>query len=427
MKNIELLNLPGSPTFTVLHLSDIHIDFSYTPGSQTECTQPLCCREGEPAPGRAGAGFWGDLHSCDIPYWTAEKILQYAAALEKVDFIYYTGDLPPHNVWNQSRTQQLYSLNKINQLLAKTFPNKTFYSAVGNHEAAPCNLFPTPNVRSDNISWLYEVLAESWIKLGLPPNTRESIERGGFYTTVIRPGLRLISLNMNYCSAENFWLFINSTDPLGQLQWMIDWLQYAEDNGEKVHIIGHIAPKQCLASFSWNFNKIVNRYENTIAGQFYGHTHNDEIVINYDEVDLQRPISMGYITPSLTTFSYLNPGYRVYKMDGYYPGSSYWVLDHRTVIMNLTATNMYNQTIFMDEYVARDAYQMENLFPNDWHELIERLKNDIDGPLMGLVYQYYTKSYANGAQCDHNCRRGLLCDFISFRSEDPHSCDSIPN
>lgn len=53
----------------------------------------------------------------------------------QIDFIYYTGDLPPHNVWNQSREQQLYSLNTINQLLEKTFPNKTFYPAVGNHEA----------------------------------------------------------------------------------------------------------------------------------------------------------------------------------------------------------------------------------------------------------------------------------------------------
>jgi sphingomyelin phosphodiesterase len=95
--------------------------------------------------------------------------------------------------------------------------------------------------------------------------------------------------------------------------------------------------------------------------------------------------------------------------------------------MNLTATNMYNRTIFLDEYTARDAYEMENLFPNDWHQLIQRLKNDIDGPLMGLVYQYYTKSYANGSHCDHKCRRGLLCDFISFRSEDPHACDSIPH
>ena len=73
---------------------------------------------------------------------------------------------------------------------------------------------------------------------------------------------------------------------------MIEWLQYAEDHGEKVHIIAHIPPKQCLPSFSWNFDLIVNRYENTIAGQFYGHTHNDEIVINYDQVDRQRPTSM---------------------------------------------------------------------------------------------------------------------------------------
>jgi sphingomyelin phosphodiesterase len=96
----------------------------------------------------------------------------------------------------------------------KKFYNYSFYYL------APCNLFPTPNIRTDNISWLYEVLADNWINLGLPEDTRESIERGGFYTTLIRPGLRLISLNMNYCSWENFWLFINSTDPLGQLQWV---------------------------------------------------------------------------------------------------------------------------------------------------------------------------------------------------------------
>ena len=53
----------------------------------------------------------------------------------QVDFIYYTGDLPSHNIWNQSRDEQLYALNTINQLLAEIFPNKTFYSAVGNHEA----------------------------------------------------------------------------------------------------------------------------------------------------------------------------------------------------------------------------------------------------------------------------------------------------
>ena len=46
--------------------------------------------------------------------------------------------------------------------------------------------------------------------------------------------LRLVSLNTNYCPKENFWLIINSTDPLGQLEWLGKVLQYSEDNNEKV-------------------------------------------------------------------------------------------------------------------------------------------------------------------------------------------------
>jgi sphingomyelin phosphodiesterase len=94
---------------------------------------------------------------------------------------------------------------------------------------APCNLFPTPIIRSDNITWLYEALADSWLKLGLPSDTRDSIVRGAFYTTIVRPGLRLISLNMNYCAPENYWLFINATDPLDQLQWVSFQIQKEDD------------------------------------------------------------------------------------------------------------------------------------------------------------------------------------------------------
>jgi sphingomyelin phosphodiesterase len=94
--------------------------------------------------------------------------------------------------------------------------------------------------------------------------------------------------------------------------------------------------------------------------------------------------------------------------------------------MNLTASNMQNKTVFLQEYDARDAYQMSNLFPNDWNDFIQRLQKDIDGPLMGTVYKHYTKSYSDGSQCDHNCRRGLICDFKSSRSEDPHACDAVP-
>ena len=61
---------------------------------------------------------------------------------------------------------------------------------------------------------------------------------GGYYTLSPRPGLRLISLNMNFCSRENFWLLINSTDPAGQLQWLVGELQASEDRGDKVRESG---------------------------------------------------------------------------------------------------------------------------------------------------------------------------------------------
>lgn len=92
----------------------------------------------------------------------------------------------------------------------------------------------------------------------------------------------------------------------------------------------------------------------------------------------------------------------------------------------MTATNLYNHTIMENEYSVRDAYQMNNLFPADWDEFIQRLESDIDGPLMSKVYTYYTKSFADGSQCNHDCRRGLICDFKTARDNDPYACNSIP-
>jgi hypothetical protein len=114
-------------------------------------------------------------------------------------------------------------------------------------------------------------------------------------------------------------------------------------------------------------------------------------------------------------------------MDGAYPSSSYWVLDHYTMIMNLAASNEFNRTILLKEYEAREAYEMKNLFPTDWDDLIQRMQNNIDGPLMSAAYTFYTKSYANGTRCDRSCRRGLLCNFKTSRADDPHACDSIPS
>ena len=57
---------------------------------------------------------------------------------------------------------------------------------------------------------------------------------GAFYTALVKKGFRIISINTNYCDHMNWWLIMNVTDPAQELQWLIDTLQLAENNHEKV-------------------------------------------------------------------------------------------------------------------------------------------------------------------------------------------------
>lgn len=108
-----------------------------------------------------------------------------------------------------------------------------------------------------------------------------------------------------------------------------------------------------MSSWSFNYYRIVNRYESTIAGQFFGHTHNDEMEIFYDLNDPNRPTNVAYVTGSVTTQPNLFPGYRVYTVDGGYAGASYYVMDHDNYILNLTDANLTDVPKWIKEYSAK--------------------------------------------------------------------------
>jgi hypothetical protein len=60
------------------------------------------------------------------------------------DFVLYTGDDPPHDIWEQSREWNLLAITKINGLMNQYLPNVPVFSCVGNHEAFPVNQFEGP-------------------------------------------------------------------------------------------------------------------------------------------------------------------------------------------------------------------------------------------------------------------------------------------
>ncbi|XP_056103735.1 sphingomyelin phosphodiesterase [Rhinichthys klamathensis goyatoka] len=421
---------PGSPQSRILFLTDIHWDAEYAQGSLVDCKKPLCCRNdsGRASWKHSGAGYWGTYGKCDLPLRTVENLLQTLAKSGPWDWVYWTGDIPAHNVWSQSRKQQLNELTIITRLILKHLgPNVTVYPSVGNHESTPVNSFPPPFVHGNWSSrWLYDTMAKEWASW-LPEEALETIRRGGFYTVEVQRGLRLVSLNMNFCARENYWLMVNSTDPADQLQWLIHILQESENKGEKVHIIGHIPPGLCLSSWSWNYYHIVNRYESTITGQFFGHTHVDEFQMFYDEETMTRPLSVAFIAPSVTTYVNLNPGYRVYYVDGNYPGSSRMVLDHETFILNLTLANKrpskpYPSPSWTLLYRASEAYGLSTLFPADMDGLIKIMVND------DRVFQRFWYLFHKGhvsKPCTDTCKTSLICLLHSGRYDILIQCDVL--
>lgn len=138
------------------------------------------------------------------------------------------------------------------------------FPTVGNHEAFPVNMLPLKNETGKyNPSWLYNNLADFYLTWLPGKAEQRTLREGGFYTvsllllllppahifydtlfiqTLLRPGLRLVSINSNVCNNLNFWLLLDFNDPAEHLHWIYRTLHKAELNKEDVYIIGHIPP-----------------------------------------------------------------------------------------------------------------------------------------------------------------------------------------
>jgi len=67
-KESKNFRTPGREPIKIAVISDLHIDFDYTPGMSNRCGKPLCCRSdsGLPTSEFETAGKWGDFE-CDPP------------------------------------------------------------------------------------------------------------------------------------------------------------------------------------------------------------------------------------------------------------------------------------------------------------------------------------------------------------------------
>jgi sphingomyelin phosphodiesterase len=119
------------------------------------------------------------------------------------------------------------------------------------------------------------------------------------------------------------WLLYDNVDPSGQLAWLAGELYASELKSQKVHILSHVPGRsKCMPFWQRQFLRIIDRFENTVSGLFYGHTHQEEFTVFYDLNDVERPTQVSFVGGSATPYSDVNPNYRIYTVDGDYAGST---------------------------------------------------------------------------------------------------------
>ena len=122
-----------------------------------------------------------------------------------------------------------------------------------------------------------------------------------------------IVLNTLFCDNINLYLIQDQTMALRQIKTLISILKDRED----VFILGHIEPtsKSCSEIYATLFRAVLTKYSHKIRGQFYGHTHLDQFVVNTDPRDNKTATSFGLLAGSLTPLGTSLPRFRVFELN----------------------------------------------------------------------------------------------------------------
>ncbi|KAJ3333067.1 hypothetical protein HDU76_011755, partial [Blyttiomyces sp. JEL0837] len=428
----------------VVQLSDFHLDPEYVVGAEGACVGFLCCRSDSTTPSNITrpCSPYGD-YGADAPQALAASALKFIpTVVPKIDLLILTGDLVPHSLW-ETTTQNVFSaLETAVNLIKTNLPNVTIYPSVGNHDTSPTNYFapttfasylstsqfgPSFTATKDALNHMGG-LFQSW----LPADAVNSFKKNGNYIVKPWAGFKIISFNTNYCYADDLYTYLlgGVTDPDNVLSWVISELAASEAANEKVWIIGHIPPgtTDCVEDFSHLFYQIVDRYSpSTLTGMFYGHIHSDQFQVFYSIGSETNPtaakaINAAYVSPSLTPYTNLNPGFRIYTVDA----DTMQVIESTTYTANLHNVISWSTTgsgpQWELEYNASNAYksafnQTEGwLSPAFWHRVTENIQGNVDNAL-NVYRKLEVKSSGFEGGCDANCQKKLVCQLRAGKSE----------
>ncbi|GAM26741.1 hypothetical protein SAMD00019534_099160 [Acytostelium subglobosum LB1] len=370
--------------------------------------------------GSGGASPLGN-YQCDSSIALVMSAFQAMVHIEpNPDFIIFTGDDPPHVSTNElNRTLVLQSIQNVTNLITSHFPNIPIYPAIGKHQ-----LYPGPN------DWLFNNVSDMWSDL-LTDQAQQTFKTGGYYTELVAPGQRIISLNTVFYYTYDVQC-VNETDPGGQMAWLASTLSSAQSNNEKVWIIGHVPPGQNEKYDTPNFHAQFNdvflstfaKYSDVIVGHFYGHEHSDAFRLYYDspQADFrsQPPTGVMFVAPSLTPWlnPYVpalpnNPSLRLY----HYDPDAYLITDYDQYWSNLEQDIVEGAITWELEYRASEFFstQSAGLNAQSMYKALQEMT--INDTMLEMYTLYNSVSYESDDECDSVCRAVMLCSIAAPYTE----------
>ncbi|KAF7344826.1 Saposin B-type domain-containing protein [Mycena venus] len=429
-KHPKVFKSRGRPTVPVAHLSDVHIDRLYTVGAEANCTKSICCRDFDDSPAvpTVPAGPIGNSR-CDSTITLADSMLEEVQRLNP-RFSIFTGDVVEHTDWLVDQAEVTTDLKAFNAQMAAKLTAPIFPS-LGNHDSAPVNAFArTTSKTANNSQFVFDTQSVGWERwIGASAAFEVDHISGAYSAKVPGMDLRIIAVNTQYWYKQNYWLYdsdVFQPDPNGNIAFMVDALQAAEDAGDRAWIIGHIplGKEDTLIDQSNYYDQVLQRYKNTIAGQFFGHSHKDQFEIaysNYSEQTAQNAVGVGLVAPALTPTSG-NPAFKIYDIDP----DTYEVMDARVIFTNISEPSFQIQPQWGLYYSARETYgPLVGLSPNEplspafWHNLTEVFA------VNETAFQMFNTFISRGGAvtaCDADCQNSTICDMRAFRSE--NNCDT---
>jgi len=403
-KFINLLLLPftiATNIGTVLQITDHHLDLYYKEGAPTNCflgsTGMGCCRKlNIPIKPYNKAGKYGDFN-CDIPTVLLQDTFNWIGQnLVKPDFILWTGDSAGHHIITQTPSENMKTIEVTTDLFIQYFPNITVYPCLGNHDTYPVDQLPKKPLNK----YITNSISKQWSKL-LNTDT-PNIVNYGYYTTLVKPGFRIISLNSLYFLSNNY---LCPNCGVEQLNWLESTLHYAVLHKEKVWIIGHVLPNGggITKFFSYHFQQIFSRYNQIILSNFWGHTHYDQYFLIRNNNTINATVTgVGYVPAALIPDKH-NPSFRIYDYDR----TTMEILNYHQYSLDLKSVNNGSKFKYNYQYNPIDSYNMSNMSYTEWERITQIFKTS--RTMFDKYYYNYNSQYPN--ECDSQCWKDKICDI----------------